>query len=56
MIFDEATERVEAAVDMDDELTEILDLIYDEATEVSYAEHADVVVVNMTLGTGARWT
>ena len=56
MIFFEASERVEAAVDMDDKPAEILDLIYDEATEVSYAEHADVLVVKVTLGTGARWT
>ena len=27
-----------------------------EATEISYAEHADVVVANVNWGTGARWT
>ena len=56
MILDETSERVEAAVDMDDKLTEILDLIYDEVTEVSYAEHADVMVVKVTWGTDTRWT
>ena len=59
MIFDETSERVEAAVDMDDKQTEILDFIYDEVTEVSYAEYADVVIeylnFNLNLNLASRW-
>ena len=45
-----------AAEDMDDGLTEILDLVFEDGTGVSYAEHADVGAVKVNLGTGVRWT